>query len=197
MDPPSKVAIDAYEKALASLTKYKSAKKTTVMVMKEGKPRPAHVQERGDFLHPGEEVRPGVPDCFGLDIADAEKPDRLVLADWLVNPKNPRTARVTVNRLWDELFGRGLVATSEDFGVQGELPSHPALLDWLAAEFVSSGWDIKRFLKMVMLSNTYQQDARSTESEREADYYNEWLARGPDFGHLQKWPRHVCRPAVF
>ena len=195
MDPSSKVAIDAYEKALASLTKYKSAKKTTVMVMKEGKPRPAHVQERGDFLHPGEEVRPGVPDCFGLDIADAEKPDRLVLADWLVNPKNPRTARVTVNRLWDELFGRGLVATSEDFGVQGELPSHPALLDWLAAEFVSSGWDIKRFLKMVMLSKTYQQDARSTESEREADYYNEWLARGPRFRASAEMVRDIALQA--
>jgi hypothetical protein len=107
---------------------------------------------------------------------DAPK-DRLALARWLVDPAHPLTARVTVNRTWQQLFGRGLVATPEDFGAQGEFPSHPELLDWLATEFVASGWDVKALQRALVTSRTYQQEAHVDRTRLVADPVNRWLSR--------------------
>ena len=103
------------------------------------------------------------------------------LAQWLLRPEHPLTARVTVNRFWQELFGTGMVRTSGDFGVAGELPSHPELLDWLAVEFRESGWDVKRFFKLLVTSNTYRQAAIVTPEKLAKDADNRLLSRGPRF----------------
>jgi hypothetical protein len=105
----------------------------------------------------------------------------LALAKWLVDRNNPLTARVTVNRYWQRLFGTGLVRTSEDFGAQGDLPSHPQLLDFLAATYMDLGWDNRAILKLMVMSATYQQDSRVTNKKRSLDPTNRWLARGPRF----------------
>ena len=107
--------------------------------------------------------------------------NRLGLAQWLVSPENPLTARVTVNRFWQELFGKGLVVTAEDFGIMGTPPSHPELLDWLAVTFVESGWDVKALLKTIVSSATYRQVARTTPAKLEKDPHNALLSRGPRF----------------
>lgn len=135
---------------------------------------------RGSFLTPGEVVEPHTPDCWPPFPADQPK-NRLGFARWLLSPDNPRTARVVANRIWAELFGRGLVPTLEDFGSQGEACSHPELLDWLAAEFVRGGWSLKRLLRTIVLSATYGRSSDGTEDQRAIDPYNVWLARGPAF----------------
>src|SRR5262249_52828997 len=121
----------------------------------EGQRRTTHLFLRGSFLTPGEVVTADVPACWPPLRADA--PDRLAFARWLGGPDTPLTARVQVNRIWEQLFGRGLIATSEDFGKQGEPPSHPELLDWLARDFVDDGWSLKRMLRHLVLSATYRQ----------------------------------------
>jgi hypothetical protein len=131
---------------------------------------------RGDWRAPGLEVQPGTPEALPpLELNG--KPARLAFAEWLVSPENPLTARVTVNRMWQELFGRGLVRTVNDFGTQGEVPSHPELLDWLAAEFVESGWSRKHLLRLMVNSATYRQASRWREELAERDPDNRWLAR--------------------
>jgi hypothetical protein len=138
--------------------------------------RHTHIHVRGDFRRRGVEVLPGTPDV--LPALPAEKrPDRLALAHWLVSPDNPLRARVMMNRLWQELFGRGLVATSENFGVRGELPSHPELLDWLAIDFVQNGWSIKESLRQIVLSATYRQSSQFVHDLAERDPSNRLLAR--------------------
>src|SRR5690606_6230998 len=107
--------------------------------------------------------------------------NRLGLAQWLLDPAHPLTSRVFVNRVWASLFGRGLVATPDDFGNQGQLPSHPDLLDWLAVEFVASGWDLKALHRQIVLSATYRQSSFADAGARERDPDNVWLARGPAF----------------
>lgn len=153
---------------------------TTVPVMAElpvGKRRVTKLQYRGNYLDTGHEVNEGVPAVFH-PIA-AEKPNRLDLARWLVANDNPLTARVLANRLWEEFFGQGLVRTPEEFGNQGELPSHPELLDWLAVDLQSHGWDLKRFLKQVVMSATYRQSSKVNGRQLERDPDNRLLARGP------------------
>ena len=151
----------------------------TVMVMEElPTPRATHVLTRGQYDQPGERVEPGVPAIFPALAADAP-PNRLGFARWLVSANHPLTARVTVNRFWQRLFGTGLVKTSEDFGVQGEPPSHPELLDWLAVDFVESGWNIKQLHKRIVLSATYGQSSAVTADLARRDPDNRLLARGP------------------
>ncbi|NQV23118.1 MAG: DUF1553 domain-containing protein [Rhodopirellula sp.] len=152
----------------------------TVMVMQETLPRESHILSRGQYDKPGEQVVPGVPAALPPLPEDAPA-NRLGLARWLVSRDNPLTARVTVNRFWRDIFGTGIVKTTEDFGVQGERPSHPQLLDWLAVEFLDSGWDMRHILKTIVMSATYQQSSRLTPELLARDPTNRLLARGPRF----------------
>jgi len=138
------------------------------------------IQYRGNFLDRGPPVTEAVPAAFHPLPKDAP-PDRLGLAKWLVDENNPLTARVVANRHWEKLFGVGLVATSEDFGAQGELPSHPELLDWLATELVARRWDLKYLVKLLVTSATYRQSSRVTPQLLDRDPDNRLLARGPRF----------------
>jgi mono/diheme cytochrome c family protein len=140
----------------------------------------ADVLNRGVFSARVERVRPGVP-RFLPGLPAGAPLDRLTLAKWTVGPENPLTARVTVNRMWSEIFGEGLVETTEDFGVMGARPSHPELLDWLAVDFREHDWDVKRFYRQIVLSATYRQSARATVPLIEKDPKNRLLARGPRF----------------
>lgn len=153
----------------------------STLVMEDRKePRQAHILERGEYTLKRDPVKSAVPRWIAAPVPNAPE-NRLGLAQWLVQPNHPLTARVTVNRFWQQFFGTGLVRTSEDFGVQGERPSHPELLDWLATDFVASGWDVKRCLKQMIMSSTYQQSSRVTPGKRTADPENRLLARGPRF----------------
>ena len=153
----------------------------TVMVMAERtEPKDTFLLIRGAYDKPGEKVAPGVPAVLPPLPAGAPN-NRLGFARWLVDPQNPLMARVTINRLWQMLFGTGLVKTAEDFGLQGEWPSHPELLDWLATEFVRSGWDLKGMLKLIVTSATYRQSSKATPELVQRDPENRLLARGPRF----------------
>ncbi|MEM7512343.1 MAG: DUF1553 domain-containing protein, partial [Bacteroidota bacterium] len=152
-----------------------------VMVMEElPTPRKAYAYGRGEYDAPMYEVFPATPETV-LSFPDSLPPNRLGLAQWLFDENNPLTARVTVNRYWQMLFGTGLVKTTQDFGVQGELPSHPALLDWLALQFIDSDWDVKQLLKTMVMSHTYQQDSKTSKELLEKDPENRLLARGSSY----------------
>jgi Protein of unknown function (DUF1553)/Protein of unknown function (DUF1549)/Planctomycete cytochrome C len=138
------------------------------------------VHTRGAFLSPADKVYADVPSALG-HLSEDELPNRLGLARWLVDDSNPLTARVTVNHFWEALFGHGIVETSEDFGSQGDPPTHPELLDWLATEFMSDGWDMKKILRLMVTSATYRQSSSITPALEERDPYNKLLARGPRF----------------
>jgi hypothetical protein len=169
--------LDDARKALDGLNK----SVTQVMVMEErSQPRDTFILQRGVYTKPGEKVTPGVPASLTPLPAGADA-NRLGLARWLVDPANPLTARVAVNRAWQIFFGVGLVKTVEDFGVQGEPPSHPELLDWLATEFVRGGWDVKALHRLMVTSATYRQSSRLTPALRERDPDNRLLARGPRY----------------
>ncbi len=142
--------------------------------------RKTFVLKRGAYDAPGEEVQPGTPNAI-LPFSDSYPKNRLGLAKWLFDKKNPLTARVYVNLLWQDFFGKGIVRTSGDFGMQGELPSHPALLDWLAVDFMEHGWDIKRLVKQIVTSATYRQSAVITPEKLASDPENSLLARGPRY----------------
>jgi len=153
----------------------------STLVMEDRKaPRQAHILERGQYTEKRDKVSSAVPTWIAPAV-DGAPSNRLGLAQWLVQPQHPLTARVTVNRFWQQFFGTGLVKTSEDFGVQGEQPSHPELLDWLAMDFVESGWDVRRFLKQIVMSATYQQSSHVTQALFSRDPENRLLARGPRF----------------
>lgn len=153
----------------------------TTMVMAEmEKPRETYVLGRGDYRNRGEKVAPGVPAALP-PLPPGAPANRLGLAQWLVDPSHPLTARVAVNRFWQMYFGTGLVKTAEDFGSQGEAPSHPELLDWLATEFIASGWNVKAMQRLIVTSATYRQSSRVTPQLLELDPENRLLARGPRF----------------
>lgn len=150
-----------------------------IMIMEENpteKKRETHIFARGDYAQPGKAVTAGTP-AFLPPLPSDRPADRLALAQWLVRADHPLTARVAVNRIWQQIFGTGIVKTSEDFGVQGEQPVHPELLDWLAVEFVESGWDVKHILRLITCSQTYRQDSATTPEKREFDPENRLLAR--------------------
>jgi hypothetical protein len=151
---------------------------TSVMVMDAPGKRKTRMLMRGQYDQPGEEVSAGVP-AFLSQLPDDVSANRLALAQWLVQDDHPLTARVAVNRYWQMIFGAGLVKTSEDFGSQGQWPSHPELLDELAIAFRTGGWDVKQLLKEIVLSKTYQQMSSLTPQLREKDPYNRLLARAP------------------
>jgi hypothetical protein len=133
---------------------------------------------KGSYLSPGEPVQPGVPEAFH-PLTKGAPLNRMGVARWLVDPDNPLTARAAVNRYWAELFGTGLVETEEDFGTQGEPPSHPELLDWMAVEFMHRGWDTKAMLRLIVTSASYRQSARVTPELATRDPRNRLLTRGP------------------
>ena len=152
-----------------------------VMVMKDRvKPRPTFVLDRGMYDSPTEEVSANTPAILEAFPADLPK-NRLGLAKWMTNSEHPLTARVQVNRIWKMLFGKGLVATQEDFGNQGNLPSHPELLDFLAVEFIETGWDMKAFIKGILLSSTYQQSSIPNDQAKTSDPGNNWYSYFPAY----------------
>jgi hypothetical protein len=156
---------------------------STVMVMHElGEPRQAYVLVRGQYNMPdkSQPVSPQVPASLGSASGDSPQ-NRLELARWLFEPENPLTARVAVNRLWQQFFRIGLVETSENFGSQGSQPSHPQLLDWLALELIRSGWDLRSIQKRILLSATYQQSSFLSDELAARDPQNRLLARGPRY----------------
>lgn len=163
---------------LAGLLRSRPAAPTTPVMLELAEPRPTHVLVRGSFLSPGDAVTCGVPDVLPPLPAD-DAPSRLTLARWLVAAENPLTARVLANRLWEQLFGAGLVETSEDFGTQGARPSNPELLDWLATELLRLDWDMKAFLRLIVTSAVYRQSSRITPQGLARDAQNRLLARGP------------------
>ncbi|MFT6180382.1 MAG: hypothetical protein ACJAQT_001594 [Akkermansiaceae bacterium] len=173
----------AFNKKLASLKKQLASLKplTSVPVMSElptAKHRKTHIQLRGSYQSLGEEVSAGVPAVFGA-LPEGMAADRLAMATWLVREDNPLTARVVANRFWENLFGVGIVLTSEEFGSQGERPSHPELLDWLALEFMEGGWDVKKFLRLLVTSSAYRQNSHVSDEMAVRDPDNRLVARGP------------------
>ena len=171
------------EKHIAQLKKTEPRIATTMVLAERQSPRTTHVHRGGDFLRPGAVVSPGVPAVLqalqtaGVSDGKAAMPNRLDLARWLIDPKNPLTARVTVNRYWQHFFGLGLVETENDFGTQGARPSHPELLDWLATEFVAQKWSVKAMHRLLVTSATYRQASRSRPELAAIDPRNQLLAR--------------------
>lgn len=157
-----------------------------VMIMDDmAEPRKTFVLERGVYTKRKEEVTAGVPDTI-FPMSDDTPRNRLGLAKWLTDPEHPLTARVTVNRFWSEIFGQGLVKTAENFGVQGALPSHPELLDWLAVTFVESGWDVKALVRLMVTSATYRQSSEVSSEVLTTDPDNVYFARAPRF-RMPSW----------
>lgn len=181
-------ALEAHASSINSkIDKLKGGLPTTLIYRERKDIKPAHILTRGEYDQKAEQVDRATPAVLPAVGSDGPM-DRLTLANWLVSDQHPLTARVTVNRIWQQFFGTGLVKTSEDFGSQGELPSHPELLDWLASEFRSpqlSGaqhdWDVKHIIKLIVMSATYQQSARISPSEFQIDPENRMLARGPRY----------------
>jgi len=173
-----KAAVDERDRLASRITR--------VMVMDEQeKPRETFMLDKGAYDKPGAKVEAGTPAILPPLAAGASR-NRLALARWLVDDKHPLTARVTVNRFWQTFFGTGLVKTVDDFGVQGEKPSNPELLDWLAVEFMQSKWDVKRLHRLIVTSAAYRQDSRMTAAAFERDPENRLLARGPRF-RMPSW----------
>lgn len=177
-DPPRLTITDADVENILSFINKKQKEPVQVMVMKDSSVvRPTYVLVRGVYDVHGEEVDFQVPqEVFPFDTTRFAK-NRLGLAQWLLDKNHPLTARVFVNRVWQEFFGRGIVKTSGDFGMQGELPTHPELLDWMAVDFMENGWDIKRLVKQIVMSSTYQQSAEVSERKLKADPENKFLSR--------------------
>ncbi len=158
------------------LRRLESAFSGTMVMRDLSRPRPTYELIRGQYDQPAQPVAPDVPD-FLPSLPETSRPNRLALARWLVRDDHPLTARVAVNHFWQQYFGIGIVETSEDFGIEGALPSHPQLLDWLAAEFIESGWNVKALQRLIVSSATYRQSAVDTEQAYRQDPRNRSLAR--------------------
>jgi hypothetical protein len=180
LDAGRKKLIDEQDKAKKAVKAAEDAV-TLVMVMEERpKPRETFLLVRGAYDKFGDKVTANVPASLPPLPKDAP-PNRLALARWIVDPANPLTARVTVNRFWQQFFGAGIVRTIEDFGTQGQRPTHPELLDWLATEFIRTGWDVKALVKLLVTSATYRQTSKVTPGLLEKDPENRLLARAPRY----------------
>ena len=191
-------SVDPINQYLGNNQEYKNLKKayedqkkkvsglgTKVMVMQDNQNRKTYVLNTGLYNQKKGEVTAGVPTSLP-PLEEGVKADRLALANWLVSPDNPLTARVTVNRFWAQVFGKGLVKTTENFGIQGERPVNQELLDWLATEFIRSKWDVKHLMRLIVTSSTYRQSTKFSQEKLEADPYNRFLARGPRF-RMPSW----------
>jgi hypothetical protein len=178
-----------WSEARASLFALERGIPTTMVMQEMDPPRQTHVLTRGAYNAPAEKVEPGVPEVLLAPWPAGAPKNRLGLAAWLTQPDNPLTGRVVVNRFWQQLFGQGLVATSDNFGLQGDSPTHPELLDWLTVEFIESGWNVKALLKQIVLSATYRQSSNTTPALLARDPQNRLLARGPRF----RLPAEVIR----
>jgi len=188
--PLMEISNDDVKKSLPFINKQDSGKLIVSVMGDLDTIRRTHILKRGVYDAPGEEVQPGTPHSI-MPFPDAYPKNRLGLAQWLFDTQNPLSARVYVNDLWQEFFGRGIVKTAGDFGMQGELPSHPALLDWLAVDFKEHDWDIKRLVKKMVTSATYRQSAIVTKEKLAVDPDNILLARGPRYRIHAEWVRDL------
>ncbi|MBL7697483.1 MAG: PSD1 domain-containing protein [Chitinophagaceae bacterium] len=165
---------------MLSFINHKDTSRLIVSVMEENDTlRKTYVLERGVYDRPTLQVKPSALSSIMPYDTNAYPRNRIGLAKWTTDRKNPLTARVFVNHIWQDIFGRGIVKTSGDMGMQGELPSHPQLLDWLAVDFMENGWNIKRLIRSIVLSSTYRQSTRATQEKLKMDPENAWLSRGP------------------
>lgn len=179
-DPPNMAISDEDVEDLLQFINKKDTADVEVMIMKDSlQIRSTHVLDRGIYDAPAEKVSFGMPAAVMDFDTTRFPPNRLGLSQWLLADENPLTARVFVNRIWQEIFGRGIVATSGDFGMQGDLPTHLKLLDWLAIDFRDNGWDIKRLVKTIVMSATYQQSAKVSQRQLDKDPENIYLSRFP------------------
>ena len=178
IDPATKPLHEAHVAAKKAGDEYDKTIPFTSVLTELEKPRVTKRHVRGAYLNTAEEVQPGTPASLNPFPADAPS-NRLGFAQWIVSPDNPLTARVIMNRVWEQYFGRGLVETVEEFGKQGEPPSHPELLDWLATEFIRTGWDLKAMHKTIVMSAAYRQSSKVTPALARRDPFNRLLARGP------------------
>jgi len=176
IDPELRVLKAARREVDKSVPKAPATRAQT-LALREKDARKTHIHVRGDFLRKGDEVFAGTPSVLPAIAKRGDRPDRLDLAHWIVNPANPLSPRVFANRVWQRLFGKGLVLTTDDFGTRGELPSHPELLDWLARDAVRSGWSRKALVRRIVLSRTYRQSSRQSFDLVERDPENRLLAR--------------------
>ncbi len=179
---------DDVRKSQEQLTEMKPA--TSVPILREiaGKRRDTHFQFRGNYLDKGPLMEVGLPAAFN-SAPEGRRLDRLALAEWLVDAENPLTARVLANRIWETIFGRGIVVTSEEFGSQGEPPTHPELLDWLAVELIQNGWNTKDLIRTLVTSATYRQSSKVTAQAAVTDADNRWLSRGARVRHSAEMVR--------
>src|SRR6056297_98778 len=179
-DPPYLTLTSEEVDGVLDFVNLEEGQEVKVMVMNDSAPKTTFLLNRGEYDQPTDTVSPNTPNAIYPFSEDLER-NRLGLAKWVVSKENPLTSRVFVNRIWGMLFGRGLVETAEDFGVQGSLPTHPKLLDWLSADFMEHDWDIHHLLKKIMLSATYQQKSQKRHDLKKSDPENRFLARAPRF----------------
>lgn len=180
VDEPVRKLISRKDALVREKESLKKRGSMTLVMQEKEEEAYAHILERGEYTLEKEKVFADIPEVFKLEETD-EKLSRKDLADWLVSEKNPLTARVTVNRMWYYFFGRGIVETTEDFGIMGSRPTHPELLDFLAVELVESGWNLQHIIKLITTSATYQQSGKTTSANREKDAGNLYLWRAPRF----------------
>lgn len=182
INPATKDRFTALHQEIEKITKeradFDASIPATLIFKEKQEQRPSYILKRGEYDQRGDKVERGTPAMFPPLKNDMKK-DRLGLARWLLDPAHPMTSRVAVNRFWQQVFGTGLVKTTEDMGLQGEPPTHQELLDWLAVEFRESGWDVKKLMKLMVMSNTYQQSAKVTADRYAADPGNRYYSRGP------------------
>jgi len=177
LDPEHKRLQQAVTSAEAELKNLQAKITRTMILRTRTQPRTTHIHVRGDFLRKGVEVSANVPAVLHDLPEGVDSPNRLEFARWLMSPENPLTARVTVNRFWQRFFGLGIVETENDFGLQGALPTHPELLDWLSTEFIDQGWSVKAILKTIVMSHTYRQSSNLSPDQLDHDPRNRLLAR--------------------